>query len=542
MSFYASASASGGATAGVAHPSFFAEFSLTRTRKAAAAACAALLLVGSTEAAFADCFSSKLKAVAKAEFSALSCHSQVAARGEDSKLADCLAKTSLKLDEAFEKAGDCAGVLTSCDQVQQDCAEAVSTAMTVMLPSSCAAAKLKAAAKLAKSRLKCAARAAATLTPISDDCIDKADAQFAAAIDRAGDCPDGGSPLTLIETACVEPAIALDAQDMISAICTGPPTTTTSSTSTTESPTTTVMDPTTTTIQATTTTTAESTTTTSQPTTTTTLDPCNPNPCMNNGTCINEEAGFSCQCWSGTSGVLCEDACSDDPNKTEPGICGCNVSDTDSDSDGTADCVDACPANPSKTTAGGICGGCEDESDSDGDGTPDCQDLCAFDANKIDGGVCGCGVSDDDVDADGTADCFDGCPLNPLKTSPGGFCGGCEDESDIDGDGTPDCGDDCPADPAKIDAGVCGCHESDADADGDGTADCVDGCPANPTKNAPGGACGDCSDDVDTDGDATPDCIDSCPDDPSKTEPGTCGCGISDTDADMNGTPDCIEY
>ena len=34
----------------------------------------------------------------------------------------------------------------------------------------------------------------------------------------------------------------------------------------------------------------------------------------------------------------CEDQCPYDPNKTQPGICGCSVADTDSDGDGTLDC------------------------------------------------------------------------------------------------------------------------------------------------------------------------------------------------------------
>ena len=45
------------------------------------------------------------------------------------------------------------------------------------------------------------------------------------------------------------------------------------------------------------------------------------------------------------------DYCPDDPNKTEPGICGCGKSDTgnniaDSDGDGVKNCVDECPDNP----------------------------------------------------------------------------------------------------------------------------------------------------------------------------------------------------
>jgi hypothetical protein len=38
----------------------------------------------------------------------------------------------------------------------------------------------------------------------------------------------------------------------------------------------------------------------------------------------------------------CGDACPDDPDKTDPGICGCNVPDTDSNGDGVPDCADSC--------------------------------------------------------------------------------------------------------------------------------------------------------------------------------------------------------
>jgi hypothetical protein len=42
------------------------------------------------------------------------------------------------------------------------------------------------------------------------------------------------------------------------------------------------------------------------------------------------------------------DGCPEDPDKTEPGGCGCGVADADSDGDGVADCDDNCPdlANP----------------------------------------------------------------------------------------------------------------------------------------------------------------------------------------------------
>ncbi|MFC1929214.1 hypothetical protein ACFLXK_06465, partial [Chloroflexota bacterium] len=73
--------------------------------------------------------------------------------------------------------------------------------------------------------------------------------------------------------------------------------------------------------------------------------------------------------------------------------------------------------------------------DSDGDGTADCLDLCPSDPAKTEPGICGCGVADTDSDGDGTADCLDQCPSDPAKTEPG-ICGcGTPDSADCDGDG-----------------------------------------------------------------------------------------------------------
>jgi Thrombospondin type 3 repeat len=57
------------------------------------------------------------------------------------------------------------------------------------------------------------------------------------------------------------------------------------------------------------------------------------------------------------------DVCPSDPNKTQPGQCGCGELETDTDSDGIADCVDNCPniANPQ-----------QEDGDSDGIG-----DVCS---------------------------------------------------------------------------------------------------------------------------------------------------------------------
>ncbi len=230
------------------------------------------------------------------------------------------------------------------------------------------------------------------------------------------------------------------------------------------------------------------------------------------------------------------DGCPEDANKQAPGACGCGNADTDSDNDGTADCIDGCPTDPNKV-APGACGCGIADTDSDGDGTRDCNDGCPNDPNKTAPGTCGCGVSDVDSDSDGTPDCNDGCPTDPNKTAPG-TCGCGIPDTDSDSDGTADCNDGCPTDPNKTAPGACGCGTPDTDSDGDLTPDCNDGCPNDSSKTAPG-ACGCGIPDTDSDGDGTPNCNDNCPTDPNKTEPGTCGCGIADTDSDNDGTADC---
>lgn len=172
----------------------------------------------------------------------------------------------------------------------------------------------------------------------------------------------------------------------------------------------------------------------------------------------------------------CDDQCPTDPEKTDPGDCGCGIVDIDSDNDGVSNCLD----------------NCDNSQDADSDGTPDCNDRCPLDVNKTEPGVYGCGLSDTDTDNDGTPDFNDRCPTDPNKTNPGS-CGCNISDVDTDGDSIPDCLDDC---------------DNLKDTDGDGTSDCEEDCPTDPNKVEPG-SCGCGVSDVDTDGDSIPDCGDT---------------------------------
>ncbi len=135
------------------------------------------------------------------------------------------------------------------------------------------------------------------------------------------------------------------------------------------------------------------------------------------------------------------DLCPTDPNKSDPGQCGCGVPDTDTDGDLTADCEDGCPTDPNKTWEG-VCGCGTPDVDGDGDTVMDCLDGCPTDPNKFEPGVCGCGVPDSDTDGDSVLDCNDLCPLDPLKTAPGSCgCGQAEPGTACD-DGDPNTGND----------------------------------------------------------------------------------------------------
>ena len=132
------------------------------------------------------------------------------------------------------------------------------------------------------------------------------------------------------------------------------------------------------------------------------------------------------------SGDSC-DGCEFDPNKTDPGVCGCGVPDADPDNDLVAACVDNCPNVANANQA-----------DSDFDGVGDACDGCPNDASRTVPGLCGCNQADNptDDDADNVPDCIDNCPgvSNPDQ-APGlipGVGAACDDALDCNGNNVLD--------------------------------------------------------------------------------------------------------
>ena len=131
------------------------------------------------------------------------------------------------------------------------------------------------------------------------------------------------------------------------------------------------------------------------------------------------------------------DICNFDPNKSDPGVCGCNSPDDDFDNDGVENCIDECPTDPAKTDRG-VCPCEAPDIDSDNDGALDCLDECPADPDKIRVGECGCGAPDDDDDGDGLLNCYDGCLETPKGATIDAFgCSDIVDTGDPNTDGGP---------------------------------------------------------------------------------------------------------
>jgi hypothetical protein len=137
------------------------------------------------------------------------------------------------------------------------------------------------------------------------------------------------------------------------------------------------------------------------------------------------------------------------------------VADIDTDNDGTLDCVDGCPNDPLKTSAG-ACGCDVADTDADGDGVADCNDGCPNDAAKTSPGTCGCGVADVDTDNDGLADCVDNCDqlANPAQADADndGLGDACDNCASVVNPTQADCDNDSIGDACEIAAGAPDCN------------------------------------------------------------------------------------
>ena len=159
----------------------------------------------------------------------------------------------------------------------------------------------------------------------------------------------------------------------------------------------------------------------------------------------------------------------------------------DSDGDGIADDVDACPSTRGVRSAEPERNGCPPAAvvapaDRDGDGVLDGEDACPDSPGKrtTDARTTGCA----DRDGDGILDPLDACVDEKGVASEDAKQNGCP-ERDTDSDGVLDKDDACPnvAGVRTSDPKTNGCP--DPDRDKDGVANEVDACPDEPGKPDP---------------------------------------------------------
>ena len=142
----------------------------------------------------------------------------------------------------------------------------------------------------------------------------------------------------------------------------------------------------------------------------------------------------------------CGDLCPRDPQKLEPGVCGCGVADTDEDGDAVPDCIDLCPGTPEGAPVDEdgcpLVGACCFPVGACFDGT--IEGECRLVAGAYQGhhSLCALGCEfgfDGDFNADGAIDLLD---ISAFQACAGGPdiipLGSCEDIFDLDGDGDVD--------------------------------------------------------------------------------------------------------
>jgi hypothetical protein len=192
----------------------------------------ALVLLAAAAPARADkCTAAKLKAIGKKEAAKLGCYAKAAATNNTTGLTVCLAKADTKFSSAFSKAdtkGPCNGPAGLCECFVDECVTLVTRDLNGGGPSTCEAARLKAAAKKAKGVVGCSAKAAAKGIAVDSSCIQKAKAKYAAAFQKTSGCPGTqGAIESDVDGDCVARLGADSAGGAhIGTVCTLPPCTT----------------------------------------------------------------------------------------------------------------------------------------------------------------------------------------------------------------------------------------------------------------------------------------------------------------------------
>lgn len=169
------------------------------------------------------CVAGKLRSIARSEKETFDCLAKAAKTGDASGVETCVAKSDAKFSAAYETAGECGSPELACGSNVDQCVSTVS-GLLPEAPSSCAAAKLKAAGKLAAAELACAVKSASRNRPVDASCLARARKRFAAAFDRAeasGAC-SGAADLVqaVVEFFCVANVRADDSSGRVmAAIC-----------------------------------------------------------------------------------------------------------------------------------------------------------------------------------------------------------------------------------------------------------------------------------------------------------------------------------
>ena len=179
------------------------------SRRRIALGAVALLAIAAAPARADRCTAAKLMAVGKKEAGLLSCYSRATARGDTSGVATCVERVRGRYGIVFARAGSCPGDAAVCESITETCANLIRGDLPDAGPSTCEAARLRAAGKEAAGKLVCNAKAAANGLSVDAACIQKVEAKFQAAFVKTSGCTgDQATVENAIDRDCVEAARA----------------------------------------------------------------------------------------------------------------------------------------------------------------------------------------------------------------------------------------------------------------------------------------------------------------------------------------------